>query len=67
MAPNSSPGEADDHLYTVLRYVERNPLRANLVGQSVWFVGVAAADSRAFRCVVVRELAGSGNGRGRTL
>ena len=25
------PIEADDHLYTVLRYVERNPLRANLV------------------------------------
>jgi putative transposase len=27
------PIEADDHLYTVLRYVERNPLRANLVVQ----------------------------------
>jgi putative transposase len=27
----SFPIEADDHLYTVLRYVERNPLRANLV------------------------------------
>jgi putative transposase len=25
------PIEADDHLYTVLRYVERNPLRARLV------------------------------------
>lgn len=25
------PVEADDHLYTVLRYVERNALRANLV------------------------------------
>jgi putative transposase len=25
------PIQADDHLYTVLRYVERNPLRANLV------------------------------------
>lgn len=27
----SFPVEADDHLYTVLRYVERNALRANLV------------------------------------
>jgi putative transposase len=27
----SFPIEADDHLYTVLRYVERNALRANLV------------------------------------
>jgi putative transposase len=26
--------EQDDHLLTVLRYVERNPLRANLVGQA---------------------------------
>ena len=26
------PIEADDHLLAVLRYVERNPLRANLVG-----------------------------------
>jgi hypothetical protein len=28
----SFPVETDDHLYTVLRYVERNALRANLVG-----------------------------------
>ena len=27
----SFPIEADEHLHTVLRYVERNPLRANLV------------------------------------
>ncbi len=27
----SFPIEADDHLYIVLRYIERNPLRANLV------------------------------------
>ena len=27
----SLPVESDEHLYTVLRYVERNPLRANLV------------------------------------
>src|SRR5438105_4677927 len=27
----SFPVAADDHLYAVLRYVERNPLRANLV------------------------------------
>jgi putative transposase len=27
----SFPIEADEHLYTVLRYVERNPLRADLV------------------------------------
>jgi putative transposase len=26
--------EGDDHLYTVCRYVERNPLRANLVGRA---------------------------------
>ncbi len=30
----SFPIEADDHLDTVLRYVERNPLRANLVTQA---------------------------------
>jgi len=30
----SFPIEEDDHLYTVLRYVERNPLRANLVAQA---------------------------------
>ena len=27
----SFPVESDEHLYTVLRYVERNPVRANLV------------------------------------
>src|SRR5271157_4832513 len=27
----SFPVESDEHLYTVLRYVERNPIRANLV------------------------------------
>jgi putative transposase len=30
----SFPIEEDDHLLTVLRYVERNPLRANLVEQA---------------------------------
>jgi putative transposase len=30
----SFPIEAEDHLYRVLRYVERNPLRANLVVQA---------------------------------
>ena len=30
----SFPIQADDHLYTVLRYVERNALRANLVAQA---------------------------------
>jgi putative transposase len=30
----SFPVQEDDHLYTVLRYVERNPLRANLVGDA---------------------------------
>jgi putative transposase len=30
----SFPVETDDHLYTVLRYVERNALRANLVGRA---------------------------------
>lgn len=30
----SFPIEEDDHLYTVARYVERNPLRANLVEQA---------------------------------
>jgi putative transposase len=29
----SFPIQRDDHLYTVLRYVERNPFRANLVPQ----------------------------------
>jgi putative transposase len=28
------PVQEDDHLYSVLRYVERNPLRANLVSQA---------------------------------
>jgi putative transposase len=44
------PIEHDDHLLTVLRYVERNPVRANLVRQaaqwswssaSLWQAGVA--------------------------
>ena len=30
----SFPIEADDHLLTVLRYIERNPVRANLVGRA---------------------------------
>jgi len=30
----SFPVESDDHLYTVLRYVERNPVRANLVEEA---------------------------------
>ena len=30
----SFPVESDEHLDTVLRYVERNPLRANLVEQA---------------------------------
>ncbi len=30
----SFPIEADDHLYIVLRYIERNPLRANLVNRA---------------------------------
>jgi putative transposase len=30
----SFPVEPDDHLYTVLRYVERNALRANLVARA---------------------------------
>jgi len=30
----SFPIEDDDHLYTVLRYVERNPRRANLVARA---------------------------------
>ena len=35
----SFPIQADDHLYIVLRYIERNPLRANLVERAqdwVW-------------------------------
>src|SRR5260370_24593826 len=30
----SFPVETDDHFYTVMRYVERNALRANLVGRA---------------------------------
>lgn len=30
----SFPVESDDHLYTVLRYIERNPVRANLVDRA---------------------------------
>jgi putative transposase len=30
----SFPVQSDDHFYTVCRYVERNPLRANLVGRA---------------------------------
>jgi hypothetical protein len=29
-----SRGEEDDHLLTVLRYVERSPLRANMVQEA---------------------------------
>lgn len=40
----SFPIEQDDHLLTVLRYVERNPLRAGLVRRSVeWSWSSAAA------------------------
>jgi putative transposase len=50
----SFPVESDDHLYTVLRYVERNSVRANLIDQaeawrwsSVWryYCGDAKAKS----------------------
>lgn len=38
------PIEEDEHLWTVLRYVERNALRANLVGRAeAWPWGSAAA------------------------
>ncbi len=30
----SFPIQEDDHLWTVLRYVERNPLRANMVQEA---------------------------------
>ena len=37
---NAFPIEHDDHLLTVLRYVERNPLRANLVERAEdWATG----------------------------
>jgi putative transposase len=46
--------QPDEHLYTVCRYVERNPLRANLVTQaeewrwcSLWRMTAGNADERA--------------------
>ncbi|MCA9016712.1 MAG: hypothetical protein KDA77_15370 [Planctomycetaceae bacterium] len=40
----SFPIQSDDHLLTVMRYVERNPLRANLVQQAEeWEYGSAWA------------------------
>jgi len=33
----SFPVEADEHLFALLRYVERNPLRANLVKQAQYW------------------------------
>jgi putative transposase len=46
--------QSDEHLYTVCRYVERNPLRANLVAQaeewrwsSLWRMTAGSADERA--------------------
>jgi len=43
----SFPVETDDHLYTVLRYVERNPLRAGLVRKATnWRWSPAFAPSR---------------------
>jgi len=53
----SFPVESDEHLYSVLRYVERNPLRANLVGRaedwrwsSVWRFYRADDASRGLLC-----------------
>lgn len=50
----SFPIETDEHLFTVLRYVERNPVRANLVKRaeqwrwsSTWRVHCAGAAARA--------------------
>ena len=37
----SFPIQGDEHLYTVLRYVERNPVRANLVAQAELWRGRA--------------------------
>ena len=51
------PVETDEHLYTVLRYVERNPVRANLVAcaeewrwSSAWRFYQGEAASRALLC-----------------
>ena len=52
----SFPVEDDDHLYTVCRYVERNPVRAGLVGRAEDWVWSSAwaylhpEDPRAFPC-----------------
>src|SRR5580658_3294321 len=50
----SFPVQADRHFLTVARYVERNPLRANLVASaadwrwsSLWVRARGAADERA--------------------
>jgi REP element-mobilizing transposase RayT len=47
----SFPIEADDHLYTVLRYVERNALRANLVKRAedwLFVDGIGAASAYVY-------------------
>ena len=59
----SFPVESDEHLYTVLRYVERNPLRADL-GQRVYdwqwlgsiFHGVGCVDRATAVCFPPRPL-----------
>jgi putative transposase len=38
---NAFPVQSDDHYLTVLRYVERNPVRANLVARSQDWEGPA--------------------------
>jgi len=73
------PIEQDDHLLTVLRYVERNPLRANLVGRGGGLAvveprraagtaagAVLASGPRAIACGLgdARQRAADGGGTG---
>ena len=56
----SFPVETDDHFFTVCRYVERNALRANLVGRGVVaLVQLVAMAKRALRRATARLAPGS--------
>jgi len=61
----SFPVESDEHLYAVLRYVEQNPLRANLVARaeqwswsSLWRRSCGDAQARQLLCKWPLEMPG---------
>jgi hypothetical protein len=65
----SFPVETDEHFYTVMRYVERNALRANLVrdgGSVAMGQFVAAHEQRPLAAVERLAAAGTAKGRSRS-